>query len=151
MAFVKFANGNTNTNKVFKPAYNDVFESFFNADSFLSKSTLIRNPAVNIAENENVFYIELAAPGLKKEDFKINLEQDLLSVSAERKEEKTELDDSKKYNRLEYNYSSFMRTFTLPETADHANITAAYKDGILYISVAKKEEAKIQSREIGIS
>jgi HSP20 family protein len=117
----------------------------------LTKSTLIRNPAVNIAENENEFHIELAAPGLRKDDFKINLEQDLLTVSAEKKEEKTELDDSKKYNRLEYNYSSFMRTFTLPETADHAKITAEYKDGILYINVAKKEEAKIQSREIGIS
>jgi len=149
MALVKFANGNTN--KVFKPAYNDVFESFFNADPFLSKSTLIRNPAVNIAENENEFHIELAAPGLKKEDFKINLENDLLSVSAERKEEKTELDDAKKYNRLEYNYSSFMRTFTLPETADHAKISAEYRDGILYINVAKKEEAKIMAREITIS
>lgn len=149
MALVKFANGNTN--KIFKPAYNDVFESFFNADPLLSKSTLIRNPAVNIAENENEFHIELAAPGLKKEDFKINLEKDLLSVSAEIKAENSELDESKKYNRLEYNYSSFLRTFTLPETADHAKITAAYKDGILYISVAKKEEAKIQSREIVIS
>jgi HSP20 family protein len=149
MAIVKFANGNTN--KVFKPAYNDVFESFFNADPFLSKSTLNRNPAVNIAENENEFLIELAAPGLKKEDFKINLEQDMLSVSAESKEEKAELDEAKKYNRLEYNYSSFLRTFTLPETADHAKISAEYKEGILYITIAKKEEAKIQSREILIS
>ena len=67
MALVKFANGNTN--KVFKPVYNDVFESFFNADPFLAKSTINRHPAVNIAENENEFHIELAAPGLKKEDF----------------------------------------------------------------------------------
>jgi HSP20 family protein len=149
MALVKFANGNTN--KVFQPAYNDVFESFFKADPFLAKSTLNRNPAVNIAESENEFHIEIAAPGLKKEDFKINLEQNLLSVSAESKEENTETDSAKKYNRVEYNYSSFMRTFTLPETADHAKITAEYKDGILFISVAKKEEAKILSREIAIS
>jgi len=149
MAMIKFANGNPN--KVFKPAYNDVFESFFNADPYLSESTLNRNPAVNIAESENEFHIELAAPGLKKEDFKINLEQNLLSVSADKKEEKTESDDSKKYNRIEYNYSSFMRTFTLPDTADHSRITAEYRDGILFISVAKKEEAKIMSREIAIS
>jgi len=149
MALVKFANGNTN--KVFKPVYNDVFESFFNADPFLAKSTINRNPAVNIAENENEFHIELAAPGLKKEDFKINLEQNLLSVSAERKEEKTESDETKKYNRIEYNYKSFMRTFTLPETADYAKISAEYKEGILFISVVKKEEAKILSREIAIS
>lgn len=146
---LKFANGNPN--KVFKPAYNDVFESFFNADPFLSKSTLNRNPAVNIAESENEFHIELAAPGLKKEDFKINLEQNLLTVSAERKEEKSESDEARKYNRIEYNYSSFMRTFTLPETADHTKISAEYKDGILFISVTKKEEAKILSREIAIS
>ncbi|MFA6944993.1 MAG: Hsp20/alpha crystallin family protein [Pedobacter sp.] len=149
MALVKFANGNTN--KVFKPAYNDVFDSFFNADPFLSKSTLNRTPAVNIAENENEFHIELAAPGLKKEDFKINLEQDILSISAEKKDEKTETDEAKTYNRREYSYSSFMRTFALPETADHAKISAEYRDGILYITVAKKEEAKIQSREIAIS
>ncbi len=149
MAMLKFANGNPN--KVFKPAYNDVFESFFNADPFLSKSTLNRNPAVNIAESENEFHIELAAPGLKKEDFKINLEQNLLTVSAERKEEKSESDEARKYNRIEYNYSSFMRTFTLPETADHTKISAEYKDGILFISVTKKEEAKILSREIAIS
>jgi HSP20 family protein len=148
MAMLKFANGNTN--KVFKPAYTDVFESFFNADPFLSKSTLIRNPAVNIAEDENEFHIELAAPGLKKEDFKINLEQNLLSVSAEKREEETETDELKKYNRVEYNYSSFMRTFTLPDTADHDKISAEYKDGILFINVAKKEEAKIFSREIAI-
>ena len=148
MAMLKFANGNPN--KVFKPAYNDVFESFFNADPFLSKSTLNRNPAVNIAESENEFHIELAAPGLKKEDFKINLEQNLLTVSAERKEEKSESDEARKYNRIEYNYSSFMRTFTLPETADHTKISAEYKDGILFISVTKKEEAKILSREIAI-
>lgn len=149
MALVKFPNGNTN--KVFKPVYNDVFESFFNADPFLAKSTINRHPAVNIAENENEFHIELAAPGLKKEDFKINLEQNLLSVSAERKVANTESDETKKYNRIEFDYKSFMRTFTLPDTADYAKISAEYNDGILFITVAKKEEAKILSREITIN
>jgi len=149
MALVKFANGNTN--KVLKPAYNDVFESFFNADPFLTKSSLQRIPPVNISENENEFQIDLAVPGLKKEDFKINLEKDLIMISAEKKEEKTELDEPRKYNRVEYNYSSFLRTFTLPESADHSKISAAYKEGILHVSVAKKEEAKIQSREISIN
>lgn len=149
MALVKFANGNTN--KVLKPAYNDVFESFFNSDPFLAKSSLQRIPPVNISENENEFQIELAVPGLKKEDFKINLEKDLLTVSAEKKAEKTELDESKKYNRVEYNYSSFLRTFTLPESADYSKISAAYNEGVLHVIVAKKEEAKIQSREISIN
>lgn len=146
---LKFANGNTN--KVLKPAFNDVFESFLNADPFLSKSNLSRNPAVNIAEDDNEFHIELAAPGLIKEDFKINLEKNLLSVSAERSEEEDETVRLKKYNRLEYNYSSFMRTFTLPDSADHAKIRAEYKNGILFITINKREEAKILSREIAIS
>lgn len=149
MTLVKFANGNTN--KVFKPAYNDVFESFFNTDSFLSKSNLNKIPAVNISENETEFHIELAAPGLKKEDFKISLEQDSLSISADKKEESAKADETKKYNRKEYSYSSFLRTFTLPETADQGNIVAEYTDGVLCVKVAKKEEAKIQSREIVIS
>jgi HSP20 family protein len=149
MAMLKFANGNTN--KVLKPAFNEVFESFLNADPFLSKSNLSRNPAVNIAEDDNEFHIELAAPGLIKEDFKINLEKNLLSVSAERSEEEDETVRLKKYNRLEYNYSSFMRTFTLPDSADHAKIRAEYKNGILFITINKREEAKILSREIAIS
>ena len=149
MALVKFANGNSN--KVFKPVYNDVFESFFNPDSYLSKSNLDRIPAVNISENETEFHIELAAPGLKKEDFKISLEQDSLSISAEKKEESSKSDETKKYNRKEYSYSSFLRTFTLPESADQENIVAEYTDGVLCVKVAKKEEAKVQSREIVIS
>ena len=146
MALVKFANGNSN--KVFKPVYSDVFDSFFNSDSFLPKSTVVRVPAVNIAENESQFHIELAVPGMKKEDLKINLEQDQLTVSAESKTDHTDLNESKKYNRIEYNYTSFVRSFTLPESADPSKIEAEYRDGILYISVAKKEEAKILTREI---
>lgn len=146
MTLVKFANGNTN--KVFKPVYTDVFDSFFNSDPFLSKSTVNRTPAVNIAENDHEFQIELAVPGLKKEDFKINLEQNQLRVTTEKKEEKAEADETKKFNRREYCYSSFTKTFNLPETADQHKIQAEYRDGILYINLAKKEEARILSREI---
>jgi HSP20 family protein len=103
---------------------------------------------VNIAETENGFDIELAVPGLKKEDFKINLDKNVLSVSAEKKEETN--DESKKYSKREYTYNSFVRSFTLPETADHSKIDAEYTDGILKLVVAKKEEAKIQSREISV-
>jgi len=148
MTLVKFAKGNTN--KGFNSAYNDVFESFFNADQLLSKSAVNRIPAVNIAENENEFQIEIAAPGLNKEDFKINLEKDQLSVSAGKQEENQEVIGNKKYNRREYNYSVFSRNFTLPETVDTNKIQAEYKDGILFIYISKKEELKIQSREISI-
>jgi len=145
MTLVKFANGQKNQNV--NPFFNDVFESIFN-DSFLSDKPATRVPAVNIAETENEFHIELAVPGLKKEDFKINLDKNVLSISAEKKTEN--VDEGKKYSKREYSYNSFVRSFTLPETVDHAKIEAEYTDGILKLNVAKKEETKIQSREIAV-
>lgn len=146
MTLVKFAQGNTN--KGFKTTYSDVFESFFNADQLLSKSAVNRIPAVNIAENDNEFQIEIAAPGLNKEDFRINLEKDQLSVSAGKQDEDPVRTGNKQYNRREFNYSVFNSNFTLPETADSNKINAEYKDGILFIQISKKAELKIQSREI---
>jgi len=145
MTLVKFANPKRNYGV--NPFFNDVFDSLVN-DSFLSDKLSSRVPAVNIAETENEFHIELAAPGLKKEDFKISLDKNTLSVSAEKKTESVE--EGKKYSKKEYNYNSFVRSFTLPETVDYANIEAEYTDGILKLNVAKKEEAKVQSREIAV-
>ena len=144
MTLVKFANGAQN--KALNP-FTDVFENLFN-DSFISDRLSTKVPAVNIAETENDFHIELAAPGLNKEDFKINLDKYVLSVSAEKKAENNQ--EGKRYNKREYSYSSFVRSFTLPETADQEKISAEYVDGILKITVAKKEEAKSLTREISI-
>ena len=115
---------------------------------YLNDRFITKIPAVNIAETENEFHIELAVPGLKKEDFKISLDKNVLSVSAEKKAENVE--EGKKYSKREYSYNSFVRSFTLPETADHAKIDAEYTDGILKLNVAKKEEAKVQTREIAV-
>jgi HSP20 family protein len=145
MTLVKFNNGLKNTSA--NPFFSDVFDSLIN-DSFLSDKLIARVPAVNIAENENEFHIELAVPGLKKEDFKINLDKNILSVSAEKKAENVE--EGKKFSKREYSYNSFVRSFTLPETADHSKIEADYTDGILKLTVAKREEAKFQSREIAV-
>jgi len=145
MTLVKFANGQKNHGV--NPFFNDVFDSILN-DSFLSDKLATRVPAVNIAETENEFHIEMAAPGLKKEDFKISLDKNVLSVSAEKKAEN--VDEGKKYSKKEYSYNSFVRSFTLPETVDHSKIEAEYTDGILKLSIAKKEDAKIQSREIAV-
>ena len=142
MALVKF---NEPRQTALAPLFNDVFESFFN-DSFLSDRMISRVPAVNIAETENEYQIELAAPGMKKEDFKVNLDKNLLSISVEKRMENTEADESRKYNRREYSYSSFVRTFTLPESADQEQIDAQYIDGILKIKVAKREEARLQTK-----
>ena len=144
MTLVKFNNGLKNNAN---PFFNDVFDSILN-DRFISDKLTNRTPAVNIAETENDFQIELATPGLKKEDFKINLDKNVLTVSAEKKaEENTE---SKKFSKREYSYNSFTRSFTLPDSADHTKIEADYTDGVLKLTVAKREEAKFQSREIAV-
>lgn len=145
MALVKFANGNNK--QTLNPWLTDVFDSFIN-DSFVADRLTSRVPAVNISESENAFHIELAAPGLRKEDFKINLEKQLLSISVEKREENTE--ENKTFSRREYGYNSFVRTFTLPDAADQNNIEAQYLDGILKINIVKKEEAKLLTREISV-
>ncbi|MDB5142187.1 MAG: Hsp20/alpha crystallin family protein [Mucilaginibacter sp.] len=144
MTLVKFNNVQKNA---VSPWFSDVFDSLIN-DSILNDRSVAKTPAVNIAETENEFHIELAVPGLKKEDFKINLDKNVLSVSAEKKAENVE--EGKKYSKREYSYNSFVRSFTLPESADYGKIDAEYTDGVLKLSVAKKEEAKIQSREIAV-
>jgi len=131
--------------------FSDLLEDIFstvdsNAAHRTSSSTL---PAVNIADNDESFTIEFAAPGLKKEDFKVNLDNNVLTVSSEREESKEEKE--KNYTRREFNYTAFQRSFTLPDSADGDKISAEYKDGILKIEIPKKEEAKVKPvREISI-
>ena len=142
MTLVKF--GKEHKNGLVNPFLNDVY-SLLN-DSFINERIATVVPAVNIAETENAFEIALAVPGLKKEDIKINLDKHVLSVSAEKKTETTE--ENKKFSKREYNFNGFSRSFTLPQSADSSKIEAEYVDGILTLNVAKKEEAKFQSREI---
>ena len=144
MTLVKF---NDNRNNTLLPGFNDVFESIFN-DTFFSDRMITRVPAVNISETEDNYHVELAAPGLKKEDFKLNLERNQLSISVEQQSEQN--DQQKNYSKREYSYSSFVRSFTLPDSADHGQIEASYTDGILRIDIAKREEAKAVRRQIEI-
>lgn len=143
MTLVKFKNNGQHT---LRPGFSDIFPSIFN-DSF-SDRLVNRTPAVNISESADAYHIELAAPGLKKQDFKISIDYPLLSVTVEQQAETTEA--TKKYNKREFNYSSFVRTFNLPELADHNRIDAVYEDGVLKVDVAKKEESKTLSRQIEI-
>ncbi|MFD1255480.1 Hsp20/alpha crystallin family protein [Mucilaginibacter terrae] len=145
MTLVKF--NNAAIKHTVGPRFNEVFDSIFN-DQYFNNTPAVKTPAVNIAEFESGFDIELAVPGLKKEDFKINLEKNLLTISAEATKE--EVAGGKTYNRKEFSFSSFSRTFTLPETVDHSKIDAEYINGILKLTVAKKEEAKLQAREIAV-
>lgn len=146
MALVKF-NERRDTD-LMRP-FSDIFENFFN-DAFLSDRMVSRVPAVNISETDDHYHIELAAPGLKKDDFKINIEGNVLTISAEQQSESTDANNNRKYNKREYSYTSFVRSFTLPESADDAGIEAEYTDGILKINVAKREEARATSRQIEI-
>jgi HSP20 family protein len=98
-------------------------------------------PAVNIKEDGNGYFIELAAPGLKKENFKVSVEHDNLQISAEHIDEATE--ESTGYTRREFSHQSFKRSFSLPQgSVEHDAIGAEYRDGILYVSLPKKEEVK---------
>ena len=117
----------------FKP-WTDLFD---NGDWKLRPLNL---PAVNITEEPNSYQLSLAAPGMKKEDFKIDVDGNMLTISSE-KEEKKE-DKNKKFTRKEYSYSSFCRSFSLPEEIKQDKIEAKYEDGVLKISLPRKEEAK---------
>ncbi len=146
MALIKFPTKSLNTDAV-NPFVNTVFDNLFN-DNFISDRLVSRVPAVNISESEKSFKIEMAAPGLDKSDFKINVDKNLITISAEKKEE--QVSEEKLYSKKEFNYSSFSRSFTLPETVDYSNIEAAYEGGILILTVGKKEDAIIAKRLIAV-
>jgi HSP20 family protein len=97
-------------------------------------------PAVNVVENKEGFRIEVAAPGLQKSDFKLNLEKNQLTISAQKEQKEEETNE--KYTRREFKYSSFQRTFTLPNSIDGDKIEATYNEGVLNIALPKREEAK---------
>ena len=96
-------------------------------------------PAVNIKENERGFEMELAIPGLKKEDVNIEVDENVLTISSELKVENETTEDN--FTRKEFSYSSFKRAFTLPETIDEDKINAKHEDGILRLTLPKKDEA----------
>ncbi len=109
-------------------------------------------PAVNVREDENEIIIDLAAPGLKKSDFIINYDNGRLTISSEKKDEKTEK-EGEKITRREFSYQSFQRSFNVPEEMVNVDkIKATYTDGILHVSLPKHEEMKPKpSKEIKIS
>ncbi|MFC2087743.1 Hsp20/alpha crystallin family protein [Bacteroidota bacterium] len=126
-------------NSTFSPDWTDNFFTgpiWPNAESNVGTSI----PAVNINEDENQFNIELAAPGMEKKDFKLDLNHNVLTISSEKMEKKE--NDNKKFTRREFRYTSFNRSFTLPNSVKEEGIKASYKEGILNISIPKKEEAK---------
>lgn len=107
-------------------------------------------PSVNIVENPTDFKVSLAVPGMVKEDFNIDVEDDMITISAQKEVNSEEKDE--KFTRREYNYSSFSRSFTMPENVKQDAIEASYVDGVLQLVLPKKEEAKatVATRQIPI-
>ena len=145
------------TNRNLFPALPSLIEDFFTRN-WMDNSTTPRLmsttlPAVNIQETSDAFLIQVAAPGMKREQFNLQFENFVLTISAETKDEETEKNESNPYTRREFHYASFERSFALPENKiEPERIEAKYIDGILQITVPKKEESKIKpARQISIS
>ncbi|MNS18971.1 18 kDa heat shock protein [compost metagenome] len=123
---------------------NTLLDDFFSRDIFdwtdKNFSAMGSNlPSVNLKETDKKIEVELAAPGMKKEDFKVEIDNNMLMISSEKEEEKEEKRKKDNYIRKEFNYQSFFRSFSLPEYVDENKVEANYKDGILHIDIAKKE------------
>lgn len=125
-------------NRNFVPAY---WDDFFNDRfyrNFHTSSSQNLTPAVNVVEEDRAFKIEMAVPGVPRKDFHLEIEDDVLTISTEKKESKK--DEQSNYLRREFNYKSFKRSFQLPETVDQENIQASHESGILTVLLSKKEE-----------
>ena len=109
-------------------------------------------PAVNVMETNDDFRIEVAAPGMRRNDFKVELDNNILTISSEREDKSEEKDSNGNYTRREFSYQSFQRSFTLPENKVLGDkITARYVDGILHVTVPKSEDAKVKpAKEIAV-
>lgn len=129
-----------------------LFSDFFDDDrwpTFSGSEWASKIPAANIQEMDNEFQIELAAPGMKRDDFNVDVENGMLTISSEKEDN---VDEEKEgYSRKEFSYSSFSRSFFLPENIDENNIKATYKEGILSLSLPKMNEPESTKKEIKIS
>jgi HSP20 family protein len=131
-----------------------MFDDFFTRDFFRPSfsNTGVTTPAVNIIETSDDFRMEMVAPGMKKEAFNIHLEESTITVAYDHEDNREGERQNLKYAIREYNYHSFSRSFSLPETADVENIQARYQDGILHITIPKRAEARGNpARQIKIS
>jgi HSP20 family protein len=125
--------------KAYRPlvnTYPSMFDGLFNESPSFKNERTVNFPAVNVLETDGNFKIEIAVPGLKKEQIKVNVEKQTLTISSETKEE-----EINNYTRKEFSYQTFSRSFQLPKSVDLDKIEAFYEEGILSLVLAKKEEA----------
>lgn len=133
------------------PALSDFLEDLWDERSLPASRQNINMPAVNVRELADEFRIDVAAPGFEKEDFNINVENNVLTISSEKQLEE-ENKEGETFSRREYSYGAFQRSFNLPPTADADKINARYENGVLKIHIPKREEAKTKApRRIDVS
>jgi HSP20 family protein len=133
---------------------NPLLRDFFDIENIFTDSwgSLGKTfPSVNISEDDKSFCVDVVAPGFNKDDFKVNVEDDVLTISAETQTENKEEDKKREYSRREYSYNSFTRSFRLPENAKDNEVSATYKDGILELNIPKTENPVKEKKEIQIS
>jgi HSP20 family protein len=133
------------------PALSRMLENFLtDVPSIFGTNYAQTMPAVNVRETNDAYFVDVAAPGLKKDDFKVNLDNDVLTISSEKESKKEE--NEVRFTRREYSYSAFERSFTLPYTAEAEKMEAKYENGVLGIKIPKKEVAiKKPAKQIKIS
>ncbi|CDS92058.1 MULTISPECIES: Hsp20/alpha crystallin family protein [Sphingobacterium] len=138
---MKLAKRNLNNFSIFSPMFNDFNRELLNWGNSNYSSTSTTVPSVNIKEDGDTFEVEVAAPGMSKDDFKITLDGNLLTISSAKEEKNEEKRDN--YTRREFSYQSFQRSFELHrDVVDQDNIEARYENGLLRLTIPKKEEAK---------
>ncbi|MDU8887042.1 Hsp20/alpha crystallin family protein [Yeosuana sp. MJ-SS3] len=120
--------------------FDDILGKSFGNEFMSNFNTGITLPAVNVIDSANEFVVEMAVPGLKKTDFEISIDNHVLAIGVEKKMENNE--ELENYTRREFGYSSFKRTFAIPESVDVDKISASYNDGIMKVLLPKREEAK---------
>lgn len=135
MSLIKYSRPSTD---LFSRRFNDIVDEMFNTDNGMNYRKDSFMPNVDVAENETQFEISAELPGLKKDAIKIDLENGRLTVSGERKFENE--DEGKNYHRIETSYGTFTRSFYLPDSIDEDSIEATFTDGILNITIQKREE-----------
>ena len=137
----------------FPQEFGSILEDFFhNGKSIINDELFNENKMhvpVNISEKDNAYHLQVIAPGLQKEDIKLKLEKNVLTISFDKKE--ATQNEGEKFLRSEYKFKSFKRSFTMSDEVATANIEAKYSDGILYVTLPKKENITAESQEIKIS
>jgi HSP20 family protein len=132
------------------PSLRSMLDNFWNNDWMGNEfDRRDRLPAVNVKETDKCYEIEVAVPGMKKEDFKIDVDNGVLTISAEQKEEQEKKEDN--YTRKEFSYSSFSRSFSLPQNVNEDSINAKYENGVLALTLDKAKEEKPKKRQIPLS